>query len=397
MLRKAFSLLLTLLILWFCSPIVTAQPRQAANRPQISATSAILVDAKSGQILYEKNSNERRAMASTTKMMTGIITLEHAKLNEKVTVSKAASEIGESGLYLTPGTEMSVQDLLYGLLLRSGNDTAAALAEHVSGSLSGFAALMNRKAKSIGAMDTNFANAHGLYDPNHYSTAYDIALIARYCLKDRMFRKIVATKEYVIARPASDAAIKVENHNKLLWQYPYATGIKTGFIRQAGFCLVSSANKNGVTLVSVILNSPTSASCTQDSINLLEYGFNQFSIRKIIKKGKTYKRLTLPEIMDDELEVVAARDLVLQVDKTPHSLEQRIQTKNRVTLPVTKGQKMGEIEILQFGKSLGTVELRAKKTVTKPGRIMSFLLWLKLVFKRITELRLSRTLQENTV
>lgn len=395
MLRKFIAVsLIALIILLGCTSASFGQPIKITEQPSISASSAILVDAKTGQILFEKNARERRSIASTTKMMTAIITIERAKLDEQVNISKLATQVGESQLQLQPGEKMSVKSLLYGLLLRSGNDTAVALAEYVGKSIAGFADLMNRKASSIGANDTHFANPHGLYDQNHYSTAYDLSLIARYCLKDVVFSKIVATKEYTIPRSSFVAETKIKNHNKLLWQYPFATGIKTGYIHQAGFCLVSSANKNGIELVCIVLNSPTSNNCFQDSKNLLEYGFNQFSLRRVVKKNGVYGKVKLPEIMDEKLDVVAAVDLRVLVSNAPNSLKEVVVVKDKVGVPIRKGQKLGEIEVTQFGRSLGKVDLLARRTIAKPGPIVSFFLWLKYMFNKISGDRLSYGLRD---
>ncbi len=382
MFRKTITVLSIILILLSSTIIAAGETTVSSNAPKIGASSAILVDAKTGQILYEKNSHEQRSMASTTKIMTGIITLERANLNEEVTVSNHASEVGESELFLQPGEKMRIKDLLYGLLLRSGNDVAVALAEHLGDSIEGFAELMNRKASSIGANNTHFTNPHGLYDPKHYSTAYDLALIARYGLNDKILAEIVATKEYEISRSSPKLLRKIKNYNKLLWEYPYSTGIKTGHIRQAGYCLVSSANKNGVELVAVVLNSPDSDTCFDDSRYLLEYGFDQFKIEKVIKQGKTYKRVKLPEIFNEKLEAVAARDLVVQVNKQPGSLKKFVVADNSVSVPVTKGQKLGVIKVTQLGYQIDQVDLVAGKTVNKPGWIKTFILWLKFIFRK---------------
>lgn len=382
MLRKLAAVLLTIAII--VAPVSTAiaESTSTESGPAITATSAILVDAKSGQILFEKNSHERRSIASTTKIMTAIITLERAKLSDEVAVSKSASAVGESELFLQPGERMTIENLLYGLLLQSGNDVAAALADYVGGSIEGFAELMNRKARSIGAQDTHFANPHGLYNPDHYSTAYDLALIARYCMNDQTFSRIVATKEYPIPRPSKSLLSKIKNHNKLLWQYPYTNGIKTGYIRQAGHCLVSSANKNGVQLIAVVLNSPNSDACLNDSKSLLEYGFNEFKVEKLIMKGREYKKVKLPELYDETLGLVASDNLIVQIRRRPESISKKVIAKNIQTPPIKKGEKLGEVEVFQFGNSLGKVNLLAAKDFPKPNQLEMIFLWIKYFFRK---------------
>ena len=384
--RKIFVFCLIASILLSLVPAGIANQTGAATGPGISATSAVLVDARSGQVLFEKNAHEQRSIASTTKIMTAIIVLERAKLDEIVTVSNSASSVGESALFLRTGEKISVRELLYALLLQSANDVAVALAEHIGGSVAGFAELMNRKANSIGAEDTHFANPHGLYDANHYSTPYDLALITRYCFEDGRFTKIVATKEHDIPRQGKNQPTKVKNHNKLLWNYPYANGVKTGFIRQAGYCLISSANKNGVQLISVVLNSPSSDACFEDSQNLLEYAFGKFKLERVIKKGTTYKEVRLPEVFAAKLKLVASKDLLIQINETPGSLKKIVVTsvpKIPDSLPIEKGTKLGEIRVTQFDCNLGKVDLVAAETISKPGQFEMLILWLKLIFKRL--------------
>jgi len=362
---------------------VTAEQAGVIDSLDVAATSAVLIDPLTNQILYEKNAYEKRPMASTTKMMTGIITLERAELNEEVTISSEAAAVGESELHLQTGEKMTVRNLIYGLLVESANDAAVALANHVGGSVEGFVDIMNRKAQNIGAKDTHFANPHGLFNSNHYSTAYDLALIAKYCLEDETFSKVVGTKEYTITRPQKNLTSKIENHNKLLWQYPYANGVKTGYVRQAGYCLVSSANKNGIELIAVVLNSSSSDTCCNDSKKLLEYGFNEFKREKIIEKGKVYKKIELPEILDKDLKIVAAADLMLQVRKNPYDVRKVITSKDKIEPPINKGQKLGKIEVIQSGRSLGKVDLIAEESVPKPGKVELAFLWLKYIFKKI--------------
>lgn len=337
--------------------------------PTVTATSAILVDAQTGQILFEKNSREKRLIASTTKVMTAILVLENAKLDAVVTASKKATEAGEAELYLIPDETRTVQELLYGLLLRSANDAAVALAEYVGGgSAEQFVQMMNDKAKILGANDTHFLNPHGLTrNLNHHSTAYDLARIARYALQNPTFAQMVATKKVIIPWPGMPNDRTVENHNKLLTKYPYANGVKTGYIKESGYCLIASATKNGVQLLSVVLNSPTSPDCYQDSQRLLEYGFNFFQPVEVVVKDKTYFQVKLPVLKSKKLNLIAEKSLSIQVRKGCAQPETALQVFEPITLPVTKGQKLGVIKVEYNDEDFGEVDLIAGKDIPKPS------------------------------
>ena len=200
----------------------------AVNSYAISAKSAILIDSNSGRVLYEHNAYEKLPMASTTKIMTGLIACESGKLNETVKVSPFASGTEGSSLWLKIGEKQTLENLTYGLMLKSGNDAAVAIAEYLGGSIDAFALLMNKRARAIGAVNTNFENPHGLDSDGHYTTAYDLALIAREAMKNEKFREIVSTKTYSIPMQGEKWDRAFKNHNKLLWRYEGCNGVKTG-------------------------------------------------------------------------------------------------------------------------------------------------------------------------
>lgn len=348
------------------------------TEPTIAASSAILVDARTGQILYEKNSRDKRPMASTTKVMTAILVLEKADLSSIVKVSRRATEAGEAELYLHPDETRTAQELMYGLLLRSANDAAVALAEFVGdGSMEKFVEMMNEKARSLGALETNFLNPHGFVrDPIHHSTAYDLSLISRYALQNPVFAQMVSTRKVIIPWPGKPNDRVVENHNKLLTKYPYADGVKTGYIRESGYCLIGSATKDGTRLLTVVLNSPTSPDCYADTQKLLEYGFNSFKPVEAVVKDRPYHEVSLPVLRSKKLNLVAAESfsLLIRADHQPPTTSLNIF--EPVVLPIVKGQKMGEIQIVQSEKEVGKVDLVAEKEVKKPSffqRIWLFL------------------------
>ena len=219
-----------------------------------NSTSEIIMEISTGRVLFANNIHEKKYMASTTKILTAIVVIEHCDLEETVEISKKTVGIEGSSIYLEAGEKLTVKDLLYGLMLRSGNDCAETLAVHCSGSIDGFAVLMNETAKKIGAKDSHFINPHGLHNDNHYTTAYDLALISCYAMKNSDFKEIVATKNIKIPFTTHDTYRYLTNKNKLLKEFDGATGIKTGFTKKAGRCLVGSCEKDGMELVSVVLN-----------------------------------------------------------------------------------------------------------------------------------------------
>jgi D-alanyl-D-alanine carboxypeptidase (penicillin-binding protein 5/6) len=266
--------------------IVFSTNAVAEELPNIDAKAYVLMDTTTGRILEGKNEDEKRAMASTTKIMTAIIALEKGDLASIVEVSKKAASIRGSSFHLSRGEKIPLETMLYGLLLCSGNDAAVAIAEHIGESQENFVQMMNQKAIEIGALNTNFKNPHGLDEPNHFTTTKDLAIIARYALDIPKFREIVGSREKLITR--GDKTGTIYNTNKLLWSFENATGIKTGYTGKAGRCLVASAYKNGFELISVVLGSPSNFN---SSYKLLNFGFTKYQLRQIIKKDNIVKSI----------------------------------------------------------------------------------------------------------
>ena len=271
--RKAYFLLICLLSFGFLFPAPRFRVAEAATESK----GECVVEVSSRRFLHEKNADLRLPMASTTKILTALVVLEEDNLDEIVTVPKEAEGTEGSSVYLKAGEEISVRDLLYGLMLRSGNDCAVTLALHHSGSIKRFADAMNEKAVSVGAVHSRFRNPHGLPDEEHYTTARDLALIASAAMENDTFREIVSTKFY--------APRSWQNKNKMLWNFDGALGVKTGFTVRAGRCLVSSAERNGMTLVSVVLNSPQ---MFERSEELLSDSFVSYSMTQLCSSEASY-------------------------------------------------------------------------------------------------------------
>ncbi|WP_204497398.1 D-alanyl-D-alanine carboxypeptidase family protein [Aquibacillus albus] len=261
-------------------------PQNALAKPNVSAHNAILMEQSTGRVLYEKSANEKRLIASITKIMTAIIAIESGKLDEMVTVSKEAAYTEGSSIYLKEGEKIKLKDLVYGLMLRSGNDAAVAIAEHVGGSLEGFSFLMNEKATWLGMDHSHFDNPHGLDSVTHYSTAYDMALLTRHAMENDIFKEISSSTSY----KAESRKYAWGNKNKLLTQYyNHSTGGKTGFTRAAGRTLVSTAEKDGMELIVVTLNAPDD---WKDHMRLFEWGFENYNMINIQENGLESYRLT---------------------------------------------------------------------------------------------------------
>ncbi|WP_096201023.1 D-alanyl-D-alanine carboxypeptidase family protein [Bacillus sp. FJAT-45350] len=255
-----------------------------AKNFSISAQGAILIEQESGRVLYGKNEHTQMRIASITKIMTAILAIESGKLEEEVTVSNNASGTEGSSLYLKPGEKLPLEDLVYGLMLRSGNDSAVAIAEYVGGSLEGFIYLMNEKAKEIGMSRTVFNNPHGLDDhEEHYSTAYDMAILTQYAMKNETFREVSSTKSYRAPQEEEEWDRIWQNKNRLLTQlYKHSTGGKTGYTKRAKRTLVSTATKDEMDLIVVTLNAPSD---WNDHMNLFNWAFDSFEVKQLVEEG----------------------------------------------------------------------------------------------------------------
>lgn len=259
---------------------------------KLYALSALLMDASNGRVLYEENGYNEMAMASTTKIMTCIVTLENASLEEVVTVSKNAARMPDVQLHINSGEQYYLKDLLYSLMLESHNDVAVAIAEHVGGSVEGFATMMNEKAKELGCSHTNFVTPNGLDSEKHYTTAAELALIASYAIKNETFINITNTSSWQFKEITKGRSFSVNNKDKFLYLYDGAIGIKTGFTNRAGYCFVGAVDKNDKTFVSVVLGSgwpPNKNYKWHDTTSLMDYGLDNFEQKQIFNSNKEFE------------------------------------------------------------------------------------------------------------
>ncbi|MCL6472173.1 MAG: D-alanyl-D-alanine carboxypeptidase [Firmicutes bacterium] len=385
--RTLFLITLIFFIIAFTSPafIVTQRVANATVAPTINSPSAILIDEKTGDILWQKNADERRAIASTTKIMTAILAIEKKSLDETVTVGENVVLARENGMKLSPGEKIKLRDLLSALMLNSANDAAIAVAEYVGGSVEGFLGLMNQKALELGAKNSNFTSPNGLINNHelnstaHFSTARDLAIISRHAMKNKTFAAIVATKEDTLTRDGSKPAVVI-NRNKLLWSYPGANGIKTGHTNEAGYCLVSSAAKEGVSLIAVVLGSKSQDAVFDESASLLNYGFAQFEQKKLVKKGAILKTIKLD--YGQKLNLVAESDVTATVRRSFKTFA-KTDIKKNIKAPVKKGAVLGNLTIYQSDYPVAHVRLVADRGVKKPTFIQVIRFYWHRFLKRI--------------
>ena len=361
----------------------------AATTPDFSlnSTAAYLFDASSGQILYERNSNEKLYPASLTKVLTAIVVMENAKLDDTVTISESAINSVEFG-YLTAnlkaGEELTVEQLLNILIISSANDVAVALAEHISGSVENFAVLMNQTATKIGCTNSNFVNPNGTHNENHYSTAHDMALIANHAVKFETIRNIAQVTEYGL--PATTIYTGNDRYfytsNEMLQTgsknyYKYAKGLKTGFTTPAGNCLMAYAEKSGLKLVSVTMKSTTSNSRYEDSEAILEYAFDTNTIRTIAEAGTNIQTVTVKKARkeDKKLNMVLEKPItaVVKVENEETPIEPQINLNSKIKAPIKKGTVLGTVSYEIEGKTY-TGNLIAENDVKKSKTGLVFLL-----------------------
>lgn len=339
--KKLLGIILSILVML---PFLRAKPSVVFA----SATSSeILIEASSGRVLFESNADERRPMASTTKILTAIIGIERCDCDDVVTVRKDCVGIEGSSVYLEEGEKLTVKELLYGLMLRSGNDCAAALACHIAGSIDGFAELMNEKALAIGAENSHFVNPHGLHDDNHYTTARDLAKIAAYAMGNPVFKEIVSTRRVEISWASHEYNRVLINKNKMLNELEGATGIKTGFTKKAGRCLVSSCERDGMELICVVLNCPP---MFERSKELLNEAYGEYRMTKICKCSDIIDFIPV-EGDDEPCGIYLKKDIVLPLnDAERESLFVEYDYPDQLKAPFEKDTEIGEVRIFASNK-----------------------------------------------
>lgn len=325
----------------------------------ISAERAILLDAQTGRVLYEKNADQRSLIASTTKIMTALIVAEQCNVLDRMRIPKEAVGIEGSSMYLREGEILTIQDLLYGLMLQSGNDAAVALAIYCAGTVEGFSEIMNDKAHRLGLHNTHFSNPHGLDSPNHYSTSKDMAKLAAYAMKNPIFSQTVRTKTvYVAGR-------YLRNHNKLLWLQEGADGVKTGYTKAAGRILVSSAVEQDRRLIAVTMNAPND---WQDHMQLFNMGFDKFTLQRLFSKGDYIATVDVVGGVQRCVDILSAEDFDYAITES-ENVSIMLPGAGFTYAPTVKGQDAGFVYVCVDGHAVSKMAVKYAETVEQNEKV----------------------------
>ena len=335
-----------------------------------NAKSAILLEASTGHIIYENNSHEKLAPASMTKMMSMLLIMESIEKGildweEEVTVSENASKMGGSQILLETGEKMKVKDLFKGIAVASGNDAVVALAERVAGTEEQFVTMMNHRAKELGLKDTHFKNPHGLDTANHYSSAYDMAMIAKELVKHEKVLEYSSIYEDYL-RKGTDKEIWLVNTNKLVKFYQGLDGLKTGYTKEAGYCLTSTAEKNGMRLITVVMGEPDSKTRNAETTEMLDYGFSQYEVEHVLSKDSNLGKIEIEKGKQKYATLVPSEEITLLHKRTE---QKKIATYdvqlNKVKAPVKVGDSVGKLNVKVDGKTTQTIDVTIKEEVEK--------------------------------
>lgn len=365
---------IVLISLLFFPLIVKAEDINLAE----NATSAIMMEASTGQILFEKNAHEKLAPASMTKMMSMLLIMEaiesgNLKWDEMVTASANASSMGGSQIFLEPGEAMSVTDLLKGIAIGSGNDATVTLAERIAGTEENFVNMMNKKAKDLGLSNTNFKNATGLDSENHYSSAYDMSVIAKELVKHEKILEFTSIYEDYL-RQNTNNSFWLVNTNRLVRFYQGVDGLKTGFTNEAGYCLTSTAKKNDMRLITVVMNEPDSNTRSSETTAMLDYGFNMYQIDKILSTSSVIGKIKLELGDKKEVEVVPIEDVNILNNKNENERQVTYNVElNNIKAPVKIGDVVGKLNVIENGKNIIKIDVTVKENVNKANIFKVFL------------------------
>lgn len=343
---------------------LATKPPLRAQAPAVDMPAGALV-AEDGRQLWARDPDERRAMASTTKIMTAIVALEQASLDETVPITGSSVSVGESSAGIRSGERLTVRELLEGLLVKSGNDAAEALAEHVAGTGEAFVEMMNAKAVELGLADTHFANTHGLDAPGHYSSAADLAVLARHAMGIEEFRRIVGLKTVTVG--AGAGSHELQTSNLLIGTYTGTTGVKTGFTNRAGYCLIASAKRNGIELYAVVLGTGSEGSRFVQAKTLLDWGFAHYAPRQIASAEETLGAVPVADYLDAVVPVSVEANLKVRVFDFDGEVSSRLSLYESVRAPVKRGDRVGTLTVQQGDRLLAQVPVVATTSVEAPG------------------------------
>lgn len=376
--RNGYIALCFIMLLTIFSPRAGAAEKAGPQTGEMNfaphAKSAVMIEADTGTVLYEKNSNEKMPPASITKVMTMLLIMEavergELKLTDKVRTSERAASMGGSQIFLQPGEEMVVEDMIKGIAIASGNDASVAMAEHLSGTEEGFVAKMNERAKQLGMKNTNFVNSNGLPAPNHYSSATDIAIMSRELLKHEGITRFTGTYQDYLRKDSANPFWLV-NTNRLVRFYEGVDGLKTGYTGEAKYCLTATAKRNNMRVIAVVMGEPDVKTRNNEVSTMFNYAFTHFQVMPMYKKGETVEQLTVDKGQQPQINVVTpyAVSLLMKKGESADTFTKEVVINPAVNAPVAKEQVVGHIFIrTKDGKDVNRIDLYPEQTVDKAG------------------------------
>jgi D-alanyl-D-alanine carboxypeptidase (penicillin-binding protein 5/6) len=356
--------------------ITAATSATEQEPPEVSATAAILIDSQTGAVIFSKQPDERLPMASTTKIMTSILVLESLDLDQRVVVPRSAAGTAGSLAGLVYGEVLTVEQLMYAMLIPSGNDAALTLAVKTSGSVQAFVNKMNEKAEEMGLANTHFANPNGLHLEDHYSSARDLATMAQYAMRNPTFRRVVDTPEYELPYPGEDQGVrKFKNGNVLLKEYPWVNGAKTGSTPYAGYCMVASGSRDGVSLIAVLLGDADDDTRWKETKALLNYGMSQFPPTVLVDRGELVAELDVSDPLGRKVRLVSQQASTMRLYAI-EVITAQARLLDEVALPVSVGDTLGVLDFTMDGTFIDSVPLIAGNSVEKPDIAEVWLTWM---------------------
>ncbi|MCY7784311.1 MULTISPECIES: D-alanyl-D-alanine carboxypeptidase DacF [unclassified Bacillus (in: firmicutes)] len=377
--RLLSTLLIGIMLLTFAPSAFAKQDGKRTSELAHEAKSAVLIERDTGKVLYNKNSNERLAPASMTKIMTMLLIMEaldegKIKMSDKVRTSEHAASMGGSQIFLEPGEEMTVKEMLKGIAIASGNDASVAMAEFISGSEEEFVKKMNKKAKELGLKNTSFKNPTGLTEEGHYSSAYDMAIMAKELLKYESITKFTGTYEDYL-RENTDKKFWLVNTNRLIKFYPGVDGVKTGYTGEAKYCLTASAKKGNMRAIAVVFGASTPKERNAQVTKMLDFAFSQYETHPLYKRNETVAKVQVKKGKQKFVELTTSEPISILTKKGEDmkNVKKEIKMNDNVSAPIQKGQELGTLILKKDGEVLAESPVAAKEDMKKAG----FLTFLK--------------------
>ncbi|OAD99837.1 D-alanyl-D-alanine carboxypeptidase DacF [Bacillus subtilis] len=373
--RLLSTLLIGIMLLTFAPSAFAKQDGKRTSELAHEAKSAVLIERDTGKVLYNKNSNERLAPASMTKIMTMLLIMEaldkgKIKMSDKVRTSEHAASMGGSQIFLEPGEEMTVKEMLKGIAIASGNDASVAMAEFISGSEEEFVKKMNKKAKELGLKNTSFKNPTGLTEEGHYSSAYDMAIMAKELLKYESITKFTGTYEDYL-RENTDKKFWLVNTNSLIKFYPGVDGVKTGYTGEAKYCLTASAKKGNMRAIAVVFGASTPKERNAQVTKMLDFAFSQYETHPLYKRNQTVAKVKVKKGKQKFIELTTSEPISILTKKGEdmNDVKKEIKMKDNISAPIQKGQELGTLVLKKDGEVLAESPVAAKEDMKKAGFI----------------------------